>query len=100
MWAFLFPSFFVLLVFQLMSSIDGNSHLFMIIIDIKEYNEAMNDGMGNLKITICATQGYGTEEKFESIKKHLCDKYPECEGNITWRDFPVPKTVKVILVWM
>ena len=81
-----------------MNSTEGNSRLIIIRLDIKEYNEAMNDGMGNLKITICATHGYGTEEKFESIKKHICDKFPECEGNITWKDFPVPKTVKVILV--
>ena len=80
-----------------MNSTEGTFYLFMTTLDIKEYNEAMNDGMGDLKITICATHGYGTEEKFESIKKHLCEKFPECEGNITWKDSPVPPTVKVIL---
>ena len=79
-----------------MESTEGTPFRFLFLpIDIKEFNKEIDDGLGDLKIAICATHGYGTEGKFESIKKYLCEKYPQCEGNVEWKDFPVPRMVSV-----
>ena len=66
-------------------------------LDIKDYNKSIDDGMGDVQITIKANSCDVVLKQYESLKKQVVDYYPVLDGNFKFENLELSPFLKVWL---
>ena len=69
------------------------------VLDIKEYNREIDDGMGDIQITVKANSCDVVLQQYEQLKKQLTDYYPVLRGNFKFENLELSRSLKVYVLY-
>ena len=64
-------------------------------LDIQDYNRIIDDGMGDVQITIKANSCDVVLQQYELLKKQLVEYYPVVDGNFKFENIELSPYLKV-----
>ena len=64
-------------------------------LDIQDYNRIIDDGMGDVQITIKANSCDVVLQQYELLKKQLVEYYPVLDGNFKFENIELSPYLKV-----
>ena len=67
-------------------------------LDIQDYNKSIDDGMGDVHITIKANSCDVVLQQYESLKKQVVEYYPVLDGNFKFENLELSPYLKVWLM--